>query len=47
MRADDRRRERAVAALGDGYVAGAIGTDTLTFRAESALRARTAGELRR
>ena len=47
MRADDRRRERTVAALGDGYVAGAIGTDTLTLRVEAAYRARSADELRR
>ncbi|MDQ3740168.1 MAG: FHA domain-containing protein [Actinomycetota bacterium] len=46
MRADDRRRERTVAALGDGYAAGAIDTDTLTLRVESAFRARTARELR-
>ncbi len=46
MRADDRRRERTVAALGDGYAAGAIGHDTLTLRVDAAYRARTADELR-
>ena len=46
MRADDRRRERTVAALGDGYAAGAIGPDTLTLRVDAAYRARTADELR-
>ncbi|HEX8086155.1 MAG TPA: DUF1707 and FHA domain-containing protein [Solirubrobacteraceae bacterium] len=46
MRADDRRRERTVAALGDGYAAGALGTDTLTLRVDAAYRARTTDELR-
>ena len=46
MRADDRRRERTVAALGDGYAAGAIGPDTLTLRVDAAYRARSADELR-
>jgi hypothetical protein len=46
MRADDRRRERTVAALGDGYATGAIGPDTLTLRVDAAYRARTADELR-
>ena len=47
MRADDRRRERTVAALGDGYAAGALGTETLSLRVEAAYRAQTVGELRR
>jgi hypothetical protein len=46
MRADDRRRERTVAALGEGYVAGALGTDTLTLRVDAAYRARSDDELR-
>ena len=46
MRADDRRRERTVAELGDGYAAGAIGPDTLTLRVDAAYRARTVDELR-
>jgi len=46
MRADDRRRERTVATLGDGYAAGAIGPDTLTLRVDAAYSARSADELR-
>ena len=46
MRADDSRRERTVAALGDGYAAGRIGTDTLTLRVDAAYRARTVDDLR-
>ena len=46
MRADDRRRERTVAALGDGYAAGALGTETLTLRVDAAFRARSEDELR-
>jgi FHA domain-containing protein/uncharacterized protein DUF1707 len=46
MRADDDRRERTVAALTDGYAAGALGTDTLTLRVDAAYRARTVDELR-
>jgi hypothetical protein len=46
MRADDRRRERTVAALGDGFVAGAIGHDTLTLRVDAAYRARSVDDLR-
>ena len=46
MRADDRRRERTVAALGDGYAAGAIGPDTLTLRVDAAYSARSVDELR-
>ena len=46
MLADDRRRERAVAALGDGYAAGAIGADTLTLRVDAAYRARSVDDLR-
>ncbi|HEV3002688.1 MAG TPA: DUF1707 and FHA domain-containing protein [Solirubrobacteraceae bacterium] len=46
MRADDRRRERTVAALGDGYAAGALGTETLTLRVDAAYRARSVEELR-
>ena len=45
MRADDRRRERTVAALGDGYAAGAIGHDTLTLRVDAAYRARSVDDL--
>ena len=47
MRATDRRRDRTVAALGDGYSAGAIGTNTFELRVDAALRARTVRELRR
>ena len=46
MRADDRRRERTVAALGDGYASGAIGPDTLTLRVDAAYQARSVDELR-
>lgn len=46
MRASDRRRERAVAALADGYAAGCIGPDTLGFRVDAAYRARTVAQLR-
>ncbi len=46
MRPDDRRRERTIAALGDGYAAGALGTETLTLRVDAAYRARSAAELR-
>jgi pSer/pThr/pTyr-binding forkhead associated (FHA) protein len=46
VRATDRRRERAVSALGDGFAAGAIGPDTLGFRLDAAYRARTVAELR-
>lgn len=46
MRADDRRRERTVAVLGDGYAQGAIGADTLTLRVDAAYRARSVDELR-
>jgi hypothetical protein len=46
MRADDRRRERTVAALGEGYAVGALGTDTLTLRVDAAYRARSDEELR-
>lgn len=40
------RRERTVAALGDGYAAGCIGTGTLELRVEAAQRARSLRELR-
>ena len=46
MRVDDRRRERTVAVLTDGYAAGALGTDTLTLRVEAAYAARSVAELR-
>ena len=46
LRATDRRRERTVAVLGDGFAAGCIGPDTLAFRVERALRARTVEQLR-
>ena len=45
MRADDRRRERTVAVLGDGYAAGAIGSETLALRVDAAYRARSVEEL--
>ena len=46
-RPSDRRRDRTVAALGDGYAAGCIGTGTLELRVEAAQRARTLHDLRR
>ncbi len=46
MRTTERRREDAVATLGEGYAVGCIGLDTFTFRVEAALRARTDAELR-
>ena len=47
MRPTERRRNRTVATLGDGYAAGAIGTNTFELRVAAALRAKTAWELRR
>jgi hypothetical protein len=46
-RPSDRRRDRTVAAIGDGYAAGCIGTATLELRVAAAQQARTFGELRR
>ena len=46
LRTNDRRREEAVATLGEGYAGGCIGLDTFTFRVEAALCARTDRELR-
>ena len=46
MRASDRRRERTVAALGDGYAAGLLGPDTLSLRIDAAYGARSVTELR-
>ena len=45
-RPTDRRRDRAVVALGDGYAAGCLGTGTLELRVEAAQRAGTLAELR-
>jgi hypothetical protein len=45
MRASDRLRERTAALLRERYAAGCISTDTLGERVDSALRARTVGEL--
>jgi hypothetical protein len=47
MRASDRRRDRAVASLRDGYATGCISTDTLAVRVDAALRATTLSQLRR
>ena len=46
-RATDRERERTVSRLEEGYVAGALGTDTFGLRIGEAYRARSIGELRR
>lgn len=46
-RPSERRRDRTVATIGDGYAAGCIGTGTLELRLEAAQRARTLDELRR
>lgn len=46
-RPSESRRDRTVAALGDGYAAGCIGTNTFELRLEAAHHARSFGELRR
>ncbi len=46
MRASDRRRERTVAVLGDGYAQGCLGPDTLALRLDAAYRAQSVRELR-
>lgn len=46
MRASDRRRERVVSVLGDGYAHGCLGTETHSFRVDAALHARTVEDLR-
>jgi FHA domain/Domain of unknown function (DUF1707) len=46
-RPTDRRRDRTVTALGDGYAAGCIGTETFELRLDAAHEARTLRELRR
>ncbi len=46
LRADDGRRERTVARLGEGYAEGALGTQTFALRVDRAYRARSIGELR-
>jgi hypothetical protein len=46
MRASDRRRERTLAVLGDGYAQGCLGPDTLALRIDAAYRARSVRELR-
>jgi hypothetical protein len=46
MRATDQRREETVARLGEGYAAGALGTDTFSLRVDRAYRARSLAELR-
>jgi hypothetical protein len=46
LRADDSRRERVVARLGEGYAEGALGTQTFSLRVDRAYRARSVAELR-
>ncbi len=45
LRVSDAERDRALEALGNGFVAGRLTQDTFAYRVEAVLRARVRGEL--